>query len=89
MSYADIRFMVTLGSYSVKPGYFNTIFDLLRLRWCTGKIIVGFTTQLLSIVTRKRGGKRRAKDHRTGITLRLEETSTLRATLRVTLFPKN
>ena len=60
-------------------------------------IIVGFTIQLVSIVTKKRGGERQAKDHCTDITLRNEETSILRviilfmeelSTLRVTYSPE-
>ena len=39
--------------------------------------------QLFSIVTKKRGAKRRVKHHCTGITLRIEGTSTLRV---ITLF---
>ena len=57
--------------------------------------MLAFIIQLLSIVIEKRGGKGRAKHHCMGITLCLEETSTLRVitlrieetpTLRVTLF---
>ena len=76
--YADFRFMITLSSYSVKSNYFCMILNLLRLLRC--QIIVFFvcTIQLLSIVPEKRGRKGQAKHHCTGITLRIEETSTLR-----------
>ena len=67
------------GQY--KSNYFCTILNLLRLLSCMSIIIVVFTIQLLSIVTEKRRGRKRAKNRRTGITLRIEETSPLRVTL--------
>ena len=78
--YADFSFMIILCSYPVKSHYFNMILHLLRLLSCTSIIIVRFTIQLLSIVPEKRERKRRAKHHCTRITLRIEETSTLRVT---------
>ena len=76
--YADFDFMITLASYWVKSPDFIIIFNLLRLLECRRIIIIAFIIQLLSIVIRKRGGERRAKQHGTGISLRIEETSTLR-----------
>ena len=46
---------------------FTIIFDLLRMFECISIIIIALAIQLLSIVTIKRGGKRRAKHHCTGI----------------------
>ena len=74
----NCRFTITWSSYSVKSYYFNTICNMLRLLQLRIMIIVGATRQLLSIVIEKRGGKRGARYERTRITLRIEETSTLR-----------
>ena len=67
MDYVDFSFMVNFSSYSVKSHDFIIIFDLIVPILCTSMMIVGFTIQLLSIVTEKRGGRRRAKHHCTGI----------------------
>ena len=66
MGYADSSFIIFLCSYSVKSHYFSIILNRLGLLSCKSMTIVGFTMQISSIVTEKRGGKRRTK-HRTGI----------------------
>ena len=66
--YAEFCFVIILSSYSVKSNYFDAILNLLGLLGCTSMIFFSFTIQLLSIVTEKRGGKKRAKNHRTGTT---------------------
>ena len=83
VGHRNCRFTITLGSYFVKSHYFSTILNLLILLQFKSMISIKATIQLLSIVTRKRGGKRNARYERTGITLRIEETSTLRVTLRI------
>ena len=67
MGYADFRCMNIFSSYSVKSNYFCIILNLLRLIICQIIVFCSFTKQLLSIVTRKRGGKRRAKHHCTDV----------------------
>ena len=73
VGYADGRFTVTLGSYSVKSNYFNTIFNLLRTLSLKIIIKIDLTIQLLSIVIRKRGEEGDARHHCTGITLRMKD----------------
>ena len=86
MRHENCRFTITWNSYSVKSYYFNTIFNLLRLLKLIRIIIIVSTIQLLSKGPRKRGGKRDARYERTRITLRIEETSSLRV---ITIFWKN
>ena len=65
--HADSRFMIICGSYSVKSNYFDTILNLLRSLYYHIIIMSAFTIQLFAIVIRKRGAKRKADYHRTGI----------------------
>ena len=83
VGHGNCRFTVICTWYFIKSYYFNSIFNLLRLIKLIRVIIVWATIQLLSIVIGKRVGERDARYERTRMTLRMEETFTLRVTLRI------
>ena len=84
--YADFSFLITMSSYSVKSHCLNIILNVPRLIWFKGIIIIAFTIQLFSTVTTKRGREKRAKQHRTGIALRIKDPSLLSDQDRARLF---